>query len=55
MLRAATLAESHSSGKGAPSQEAVSGAMVMRLLGEMQVACFLARGMADAMLISVRA
>ena len=55
MFGAATLAGVHSSGNGAPSHDAVSGAMVIRLLDEMQAACLLARGMADAMLTSVRA
>lgn len=55
MFGAATLAGAHSSGYGAPSHDAVSGAMAMRLLGEMQVACLPTRGMADAMLTSVRA
>jgi len=55
MLGAATLAGAHSSGNGAPSQDAVSGAMVMRSAGEMQVACLRTRGMALAMLSSVRA
>lgn len=55
MYGAATLAGAHSSGNGAPSQDAVSGAIVTRLLGEMHVACFRTRGMADAMLASVSA
>jgi hypothetical protein len=36
MFGAATLAVAHSSGKGAPSQEAVSGAMLVRSLAVMQ-------------------
>lgn len=55
MLGAATLAGAHSEGKEAPSQDAVAGAMVMRLLAEMQAACLRTRGMAVAMLTSVRA
>ena len=55
MFGAATLAGAHSDGNGAPSQDAVSGAMVMRLLAEMQAACLRTRGMAVAMLTSVRA
>jgi len=55
MFGAATLAGAHSSGNGAASQDAVSVAMLMRLLGEMQGACLRTRGMADAMLASLSA
>jgi hypothetical protein len=55
MFDAATLAGAHSEGNGASSQDAVSGAMLMRLVGEMQAACLRTRGMAVAVLSSVRA
>jgi len=55
MFGAATLAVAHSDGNGAPSQDAVAGAMLMRLVEEMQDVCLRVRGTAVAALTSVRA
>jgi hypothetical protein len=52
MFGAATLAVAHSSGNGALSQEAVSGAILVRSLAVVQAVCLMRRGRAVVRLTS---